>query len=79
MILIVKALKKQEIRNSFIRIGERKLHNGYIEGINNQIKAIKRIAFGYQNFTHFRNRIMCIINNGVTAYKRVDVSKIYRK
>ncbi len=70
---------KQEIINSFIRFGERKLHNGYIEGINNQIKVIKRIAFGYQNFTHFRNRIMYIINNGVTAYKRVDVSKIYRK
>lgn len=47
--------------------------------IYNQIKVIKRIVFEYQNFTHFRNRIMYIINNGVTAYKRVDVSKIYRK
>lgn len=70
---------KQEILNSFICFGEKKLHNCYIEGINNQIKVIKRIAFGYQNFTHFRNRIMYIINNGVSAYKRVDVSKIYRK
>lgn len=35
--------------------------------IYNQIKVIKRIVFGYQNFTHFRNRIMYIINNGVTA------------
>lgn len=47
--------------------------------IYNQIKVIKKIVFGYQNFTHFRNRIIYIINNGVTAYKRVDVSKIYRK
>lgn len=70
---------KKEIVNSFIRFGERKLHNGYIEGINNRIKVIKRIAFGYQNFTHFRNRIMYIINSGVTAFKRVDVSKIFRK
>ena len=34
---------KKEIVNSFIRFGERKLHNGYIEGINNRIKVIKRI------------------------------------
>ena len=70
---------KKEIINSFIRFGEKKLHNGYIEGINNQIKVIKRIAFGYQNFTHFRNRIMYVINSGVTAFKHVDVSKIFRK
>lgn len=69
---------KQEILNSFICFGEKKLHNCYIEGINNQIKVIKRIAFGYQNFTHFRNRIMYIINNGVSAYKRVNWKSKFR-
>lgn len=34
---------KKEIVNSFIRFDERKLHNGYIKGINNRIKVIKRI------------------------------------
>ncbi len=32
--------------------------NGAIEGINNYIKVLKRIAFGYKNFFHFRNRIL---------------------
>lgn len=53
---------KYEIINSFIRFGDKRLHNGYIEGINNHIKVIKRISYGYRNFRHFRNRIMYIIN-----------------
>lgn len=32
--------------------------NGYTEGINNYIKTIKKIAFGYKSFYHFRNRIL---------------------
>lgn len=32
--------------------------NGAIEGLNNYIKVIKRIAFGYRSFVHFRNRIL---------------------
>ena len=31
--------------------------NGYTEGTNNKIKVIKRNAFGYRNFSNFRNRI----------------------
>ena len=69
---------KVEISNSFIRFGDKRLHNGYIEGINNKIKEIKRIAFGYSNFTHFRNRIMHIIN-GDYVIKDVDRTKIQRR
>ena len=36
--------------------------NGVIEGINNKIKVIKRIAFGYRSFYHFRNRILIMYN-----------------
>ncbi len=32
--------------------------NGYTEGVNNKIKVLKRIAFGYRNFDNFRNRIL---------------------
>ena len=32
--------------------------NGPIEGINNYIKVLKRVAFGYRSFYHFRNRIL---------------------
>lgn len=35
-----------------------KLTNGPLEGINNSIKTLKRVAFGYRNFAHFRNRIL---------------------
>ena len=69
---------KLEITNSFIRFGDKRLHNGYIEGINNKIKVIKRIAYGYTNFTHFRNRIMYIINGDATI-KKVNTKNIYRK
>ena len=34
--------------------------NGVLEGINNNIKVIKRIAFGYCSFYHFKARILII-------------------
>ena len=36
--------------------------NGPIEGINNKIKVIKRIAFGYRSFYHFKSCILMIQN-----------------
>jgi transposase len=36
--------------------------NGILEGINNKIKVIKRIAFGYRSFLHFKNRILITQN-----------------
>ena len=41
-------------------------NNGVIEGINNLIKCIKRIAFGYKSFYHFKTRIMLIA--GIRKY-----------
>ena len=32
--------------------------NGILEGINCKIKALKRVAYGYKSFFHFRNRIL---------------------
>ena len=58
---------KDGIINSFMRFGEKRLHNGYIEGMNNHIKVIKRISYGYYNFKHFRARIMYIINQDCIA------------
>ena len=42
------------------------LNNGVIEGVNNLIKCIKRIAFGYRSFYHFKTRIMLI--SGIYKY-----------
>ena len=41
-------------------------NNGLIEGINNLIKCIKRISFGYKSFYHFKTRIMLI--SGIYKY-----------
>ena len=32
--------------------------NGPMEGFNNKIKTLKRVAFGFRNFTHFKARIL---------------------
>ena len=37
-------------------------NNGVLEGINNKIKVIKRIAFGFRSFYHFKNRILITQN-----------------
>ena len=42
------------IKNTF----ENNYHNGFIEGNNNFIKVIKRIAFGFRSFRRFKARIM---------------------
>jgi len=43
-------------------------NNGVLEGINNLIKTIKRIAFGYRCYYHLKNRIL-IVRNLVTIKK----------
>lgn len=42
-----------------------KYSNGVIEGKNNLIKVIKRMAFGYRSFLHFKIRILLITNTMV--------------
>lgn len=44
------------IENSF----KYDINNGIIEGTNNLIKCIKRIAFGYRKYNHFISRIFLI-------------------
>lgn len=45
---------QKEIMNSFAF----NLHNGFIEGTNNQTKVIKRNAFGFRRFDRFRMKIL---------------------
>ena len=35
-----------------------RITSGIVDGINNKIKLIKRRAFGFRNFDHFRIRVM---------------------
>ncbi|WP_211236671.1 transposase, partial [Atopobacter phocae] len=32
-----------------------------IEGLNNKIKVLKRTAYGYRNYSHFKNRILLMM------------------
>lgn len=53
------------IKNTF----ENEYHNGFIEGNNNFIKVIKRIAFGFRSFRRFKARIM--ICKGLLKIKKI--------
>lgn len=57
------------IVNSFI---DERFSNGFTEGMNNKIKVIKRVAFGYKNFKFFRLRIMYILNGKVSGMSKKD-------
>ena len=45
---------KEFILNYFLK----RISNGILEGMNNLIKTLKRQAYGYANFQHFRLRIL---------------------
>ena len=45
--------------------------------MNNRIKDIKRIAFGYSNFYHFKMRIMYIVNEDIPL-RNIDTDLIPR-
>ncbi len=47
---------KQYILNSFAY----RYSNAFIEGINNKIKVLKRVAFGFRNFDNIRKRILLL-------------------
>ena len=47
---------REEIERSF----EQTYNNGSLEGTNNVIKTIKRVAFGFRSFPNFRLRILLV-------------------
>ena len=55
---------KEYIANSFI---DERYSNGFTEGVNNKIKVIKRVGFGYKSFKLLRVRILYIFNQTVSG------------
>jgi transposase len=51
---------RDEILNYF----DYRITNGFVEGKNNRIKTIKRIAYGYRNMANFRLRILATNSKG---------------
>ena len=47
-----------EFKNDIYNTFNTNYHNGFIEGNNNFIKVLKRIAFGFRSFRRFKARIM---------------------
>ncbi len=47
------ARKLQDRLHGLLAHCDHPLHNGVLEGVNNKIKVIKRIAYGYRNFDYF--------------------------
>lgn len=52
----LKTLRKHlpYVKNTFIY----PYSNGKIEGINNKIKVLSRVAYGYRHFINYKNRIL---------------------
>ena len=59
MFTAIKTLRKykRQIKNTMYYNG---LSNGPLEGINNKIKVIKRISYGYRSFCNFRGKILLV-------------------
>lgn len=64
------------IVNSFI---DEKLSNGFTEGLNNKIKVIKRVGFGYKNFNFFRLRLLYILNSKNSKKSKSSKNKNSKK
>ncbi len=54
---------REEILNYF----DYRITNGFVEGKNNRIKTIKRMAYGYRNMENFRLRILATNSKGGEA------------
>lgn len=54
---------REEILNYF----DYPISNGFVEGKNNRIKTIKRMAYGYRNMDNFRLRILAANSKGTGA------------
>ncbi len=45
-----------------------RLSSGLVEGLNNKLKLIKRLAYGYRNFAHFRLRVLVECDGGISSH-----------
>ena len=75
---VIKTYKKYEeyIINSLKYL----YSNGICEGINNKIKLIKRIAYGFRNFENFKLKIFYVFNfiKDIEDIKRKEEKRIYK-
>jgi len=58
-------------RNEILNYFDYRVTNGFVEGKNNRIKVIKRMAYGYRNIDNLRRRIF-LSNNEIAANTKVS-------
>ena len=58
-------------RNEIINYFDYRVTNGFVEGKNNRIKVIKRMAYGYRNVDNLRRRIL-LTNNEIASGTKVS-------
>lgn len=58
-------------RNEILNYFDHRVTNGFVEGKNNRIKVIKRMAYGYRNIDNLRRRIL-LTNNEIAAGTKVS-------
>ena len=73
MFTAIKTLRKykKQIKNTIYYNG---LSNGPLEGVNNKIKVIKRISYGYRSFSNFRDKILLVFS----LFKNSETNKKLR-
>ena len=78
MFTTIKTLRKykRQIKNTMYYNG---LSNGPLEGINNKIKLVKRVSYGYNSFDNFRLRILVMSRLFVPKYKNNERVSIHSK
>ncbi len=54
---------KEQIKNSFIRIDNRRLSNGKMEGCNSRLKCLIKNANGFANYDRFKRKCFYVINS----------------
>ena len=61
MFTVIKTLRKykRQIKNTMYYNG---LSNGPLKGINNKIKVIKRISYGYRSFSNFKAKVLLVFS-----------------
>ncbi|MEK7778425.1 MAG: transposase [Chloroflexota bacterium] len=56
----------REWRKEILNYFDHRCTNGFVEGKNNRIKVIKRVAYGYRNNHNFRQRILLTKRRSIT-------------
>ena len=66
--VVVKALHlSNTLVAQIVNYFDYRITNGFVEGKNNRIKTIKRMAYGYRNMNNLRLRILATKSKGARA------------